>query len=210
MLFDSLLRYLLRTTNKYCQGTCEKAAENGGSGGCFRRPFHRTPTRGPRRFRLLYQALTSLLQPLSLLHSFAMPTIHISLCRRCAVPTSPMLRFAPLLPRYHARIPLRIPLVVSRLSSTTPSSSTLVVSGELETFPLCISDFREIRQPGLAYFDRTKYIPSFKRRQQMFSSFAAPGDSESRSTSRCCDTSMDSSSATNTTRFSRYVDVECS
>jgi hypothetical protein len=97
-----------------------------------------------------------------------MPTIgnlHISLCRRCAVPTSPTLRFAPLLPRCHARIPLRqarIPLVISRPSSTTPSSSTLVVSGELETFPLSISDFREIRQPGLAYFDRTKYIPELQ------------------------------------------------
>ena len=104
---------------------------------------------------------SSLLQPLSLLHSFAMPTIgnlHISLSRRCAVPTSPTLRFAPLLPRCHARIPL----VVSRPSSTTPSSSTLTVSGELETFPLGISDFKKIRQPGLAYFDRTKYIPELQ------------------------------------------------
>jgi Predicted AAA-ATPase len=33
-----------------------------------------------------------------------------------------------------------------------------VVSGELEKFPLAISNFSEIRQPGLAYFDRTKYI----------------------------------------------------
>jgi len=33
------------------------AAENGAFGGSFRRPFHRTPTRGPRRFRLLRQAL---------------------------------------------------------------------------------------------------------------------------------------------------------
>jgi hypothetical protein len=33
-----------------------------------------------------------------------------------------------------------------------------VVSGELEGFPLGISDFSEIRGPGLAYFDKTKYI----------------------------------------------------
>jgi Predicted AAA-ATPase len=99
-----------------------------------------------------------------------MPTIgnlHISLCSRCAVPTSPTLRFAPLLPRCHARIPLRharIPLVVSRpsSSSTTASSSTLVVSGELKRFPLCIGDFREVREPGSAYFDRTKYIPELQ------------------------------------------------
>jgi hypothetical protein len=31
--------------------TCEKAAENGAWGGCFRRRFHRTPTREPRRFK---------------------------------------------------------------------------------------------------------------------------------------------------------------
>jgi hypothetical protein len=47
-----------RQKNSNCLGTCEKAAENGGSGGCFRRPFHLTLTRGPRRFRLLRQALT--------------------------------------------------------------------------------------------------------------------------------------------------------
>jgi hypothetical protein len=39
-----------------------------------------------------------------------------------------------------------------------------VVSGELETFPLCVSDFKEIRQPGLAYFDRTKYIPELHKK----------------------------------------------
>jgi hypothetical protein len=33
-----------------------------------------------------------------------------------------------------------------------------VVSGKLKRFPLSISDFGEIRKPGLAYFDRTKYI----------------------------------------------------
>jgi hypothetical protein len=33
--------------------TCEKAAEDGASGGCFRRPFHRVPTRGPRRLKLI-------------------------------------------------------------------------------------------------------------------------------------------------------------
>jgi len=98
--------------------------------------------------------------------SVAMPTIgnlHISLRRRYAVPTSATLLFAPLLPRCHARIPLRharIPLVVSRPSSTKPSSSTLVVSGELKRFPLGFSDFGKIRQlPGSAYFDKTEYIP---------------------------------------------------
>ena len=148
---------------------------------------------------------------IGLLHSLNMPMISnqlISLCRRCAVPTSP-----PFLPRCHARIPLRharIPLVVSRLSSTTPSSSTLVVSGELEEFPLSTSDFREFASLDWHTSTGRNISPSFKRRQQMFSSFAAPGDSESRSPSRCCDTSMDSSFATNTTSFSRYVDVECS
>ena len=106
----------------------------------------------------------------SLLHSFAMPMIgnlHISLCRRYAVPTSPALRFVPLLPRCYAQIPLRharIPLVVLRPSSTTPSSSTLVVSGELERFPLGFSDFSDIRRlPGLAYFDKTEYIPVLEK-----------------------------------------------
>jgi hypothetical protein len=37
---------------------CEKAAENGVFGGCFRRCFHHTPTPGPRRFRLSRQAFT--------------------------------------------------------------------------------------------------------------------------------------------------------
>jgi hypothetical protein len=35
-----------------------------------------------------------------------------------------------------------------------------VVSGELERFPLGVSDFSDIRRlPGLAYFDKTEYIP---------------------------------------------------
>jgi hypothetical protein len=48
------------------------AAENDAFGGCFRRPFHSTPTRGPRRFRLPRQALTVsnlLLQAISILFS---------------------------------------------------------------------------------------------------------------------------------------------
>jgi hypothetical protein len=84
-----------------------------------------------------------------------------NLCRRCTVPTSPMLRFAPLLPRCHTRIPLRharIPLVVSRPSSTTLSDSTLVTLGELKIIPLSTPNFNQIRKPGFAYFDRTKYI----------------------------------------------------
>jgi hypothetical protein len=40
------------------------AAENGAFWGCFRRPFHRTPTRGPRRFRLLRQGLQSVTKSL--------------------------------------------------------------------------------------------------------------------------------------------------
>src|SRR5436305_10569712 len=106
------------------------------------------PSPAPSSSRLSFRVhhTSSLLHSPSLLHSFAMPMIgnlHISLCRRYAVPTSPAFRFAPLLPRCYAQIPLRharIPLVVLRPSSTTPSSSTLVVSGELERFPLGFSD----------------------------------------------------------------------
>jgi hypothetical protein len=83
----------------------------------------------------------------------------ISLCRCCAGLTKPTLRFpscASLLPRRHARIPL----VACRTSFTAPSRSKLVVSGKLEKFPLGLSDFSNIRQrPGLAYFDKTEYIP---------------------------------------------------
>ena len=88
--------------------------------------------------------------------------LHMNLYRRCAVPTSPTLPHASLRRHRHARIE-RIPLVACRTSFTTPSSSTLVISGELEKFPLGISDFSEIRQPGLAYFDRTKYIPELQK-----------------------------------------------
>jgi hypothetical protein len=91
-----------------------------------------------------------------------MPTVGNLLCRRYAVLTSHTFPHASLRPHRHARIG-RIPLVACRTSSTTPSSSTLVVSGELEKFPLAISDFSEIRQPGLAYFDRTKYITELQR-----------------------------------------------
>jgi len=39
-----------------------------------------------------------------------------------------------------------------------------VVSGELEKFPLGFSDFSDIRQlPGLAYFDKTEYIPVLEK-----------------------------------------------
>ena len=90
-----------------------------------------------------------------------MPTVGNLLCRRC-VPTSPTLPYNSLRRHRHARIE-RIPLVAYRTSFTTPSSSTLVVSGELEKFPLSISDFSEIRQPGLAYFDKTKYISELQK-----------------------------------------------
>ena len=95
-----------------------------------------------------------------------MPTIgnlRTSLRRLCVIPTSRTLRIIPpqipLRPYHHARIK-HVPLVVTRASSTATSSSKLVVSGELEAFPLGISNFREIRKlPGMAYFDKTKYIP---------------------------------------------------
>ena len=46
----------------------------------------------------------------------------------------------------------------------TPSRSRLVVSGELNEFPLGFSNFRQIREfPGLAYFDKTSYIPIIAR-----------------------------------------------
>jgi len=94
-------------------------------------------------------------------HSFNMPTIgnlHMSLYRRCAVPTSPTFPHASLRQLRHARIK-RIPLVACRTSFTTPSSSKLVVSGELTRFPLSKSNFSDIRGlPGLAYFDKTEYI----------------------------------------------------
>jgi hypothetical protein len=136
-----------------------------------------------------------------------MPTtgnLHTSLHRLCTIPTFRFTFHTSLCLHHHARIE-RIPLVVSRTSSTASSSSKLVVSGKLEKFPISKSDFREIRLlPGMAYFDKTEYIPQLEK-GQMFSSFAAPGVSESRSPSLRCDTSMDSSSATYTTSFSRCV-----
>jgi hypothetical protein len=47
----------------------------------------------------------------------------------------------------------------SRKEASQSPSSKLVVSGELEKFPLGDSDFYDIRQPGLVYFDKTEYIP---------------------------------------------------
>jgi hypothetical protein len=94
-----------------------------------------------------------------------MPTIsnlRISLCRRFALPTSPTLPHAFLRWPRHTRIE-RVPLVACRTNFTTPSSSTLVVSGELKHFPLTISDFSLICRPGLAYFDRTKYIVELQK-----------------------------------------------
>lgn len=81
--------------------------------------------------------------------------------RLCIVPTSPTPCISPYISlhtHYNARIE-RIPLVISRKSSTVPSSSKLVVSGKLEKFPLGNTNFRDIRNfPGLAYFDKTSYI----------------------------------------------------
>jgi hypothetical protein len=87
-----------------------------------------------------------------------MPTVgnlHISLRRRFAIPTSPTLPYASLRRYRHARIPL----VACRTSFAMSSSSKLVLSGELERFPFgSESNFSQIREPGVAYFDKTEYI----------------------------------------------------
>jgi len=78
--------------------------------------------------------------------------------RLCIIPTSPTSPYISLHAHYNARIE-QVPLVISRKSSTAPSSSKLVVSGKLEKFPLGKTNFRDIRNfPGLAYFDKTSYI----------------------------------------------------
>jgi hypothetical protein len=50
------------------------------------------------------------------------------------------------------------PISPKRNRAQLPSSSKLVVSGELKGFPLSKTDFSKIRRPGLAYFDKTEYI----------------------------------------------------
>ncbi|OCK88579.1 DUF1703-domain-containing protein [Cenococcum geophilum 1.58] len=88
--------------------------------------------------------------------------MRISLHGLRVIPTSPSLR-AFFHKRYHGRIQ-QAALVVSRTYSTAPSSSKLVVLGELDKFPLGVSNFRKIREfPGLAYFDKTSYIPVIAR-----------------------------------------------
>ena len=83
--------------------------------------------------------------------------MRISLHGLRVIPTSLTLR-ASFRTRYHGRIQ-HAALVVSRTYSAAPSSSNLVVSGELSKFPLGVSNFRDIRRfPGLAYFDKTNYI----------------------------------------------------
>ncbi|KIX07675.1 uncharacterized protein Z518_02329 [Rhinocladiella mackenziei CBS 650.93] len=80
----------------------------------------------------------------------------VDLFRRCTRLTNPSLHFpqaCPPLPRPYSRIPL----VVTRPSSTSPPN--LVVSGKLRKFPVGVSDFSRIRKlPGRAYFDKTGYI----------------------------------------------------
>jgi hypothetical protein len=71
---------------KYCPVPCETAAENGGSGGCFRRR--------PRRFRLLRQALTVLslhMQAASLSESRILPNphAHVTPRRLCSAQLRP-------------------------------------------------------------------------------------------------------------------------
>ena len=93
----------------------------------------------------------------SLVNMLTIGNLSIGLCRRCTVPTSLPLPHAS--PRRRHALRARIPLAPYRTSSTTRSNSKLVVSGELEGFASGISDFRSIRMPGLAYFDKTEYIP---------------------------------------------------
>ena len=96
-------------------------------------------------------------------HSFNMlmvGNLRMNLCRRCAVPTGPTLPRASL-----HRLPsgiIRIPLVTRRTNSSA-SSSKLTISGELENFPLSISDFSQIREPGFAYFDKTSHIARLEK-----------------------------------------------
>lgn len=84
--------------------------------------------------------------------------LRMSLCRHCAVPTLP---HTSLVRRLPGRI--RIPLVTWRTNSSTSSSSKLMVSGELEDFPLGESDFRQVRHPGFAYFDKTSHIAKLEK-----------------------------------------------
>ena len=95
---------------------------------------------------------------LLLLHLINMRTIrNLDLCRRCTVPTS--------LPLPHASLRRRHDLEPYRTFTTRPNSK-LVVSGELEKFDSSISNFDEIRKPGLAYFDKTEYIPVLEKGTQ--------------------------------------------
>ena len=109
--------------------------------------------------------LLHLLPPIfaaGLLHSFNMPTIG-NLYASLRSPTLRFSSYTSLCLHYHARIE-RIPLVVSRTSSSASSSSKIVVSGKLERFPLGYSDFGTIRQlPGFAYFDKTEFIPEIEK-----------------------------------------------
>ena len=82
-----------------------------------------------------------------------------SLYRRCTVLTRLPLPHASLRQR-HA-LGARIPLAPYR--TTTRSNSKLVVSGELEEFVTGITDFGQARDPGLAYFDKTEYIPVLEK-----------------------------------------------
>jgi hypothetical protein len=100
--------------------------------------------------------------------------LHMSPCRRYTVPTSPTLPYASLRRDRRARTE-QIPLVACRTSFTMPSSTKLVVTGSLERFPLGKSNFRDIRGlPGLAYFDKTEYIPKLENRTDV-QLFCRPG-----------------------------------
>src|SRR5438046_2978316 len=88
--------------------------------------------------------------------------LQMSLCRLCVIPMSPMLHISPYTSLHichNAHMEL-VALVVSHTYSTAPLSLKLVLSSELSKFPLGLSNFCKIREfPGLAYFDKTSYIP---------------------------------------------------
>ena len=105
--------------------------------------------------------------PIELRRAFDMLKIgflRTSLRGLLVIPTSPTLRISPHT-SLHVRHDARVEQVaLSRTYSTAPSSSKLVLSGELNMFPLGLSNFRKIREfPGLAYFDKTSYIPLIAR-----------------------------------------------
>ena len=52
-------------------------------------------------------------------------------------------------------------------STSSTTRSKLVVSGDQEEFASGISNFSEIREPRLAYFHKTEYIPMLEKRSKV-------------------------------------------